>query len=83
MNYLVYILKSKTDGSFYIGYTSNIKKRLEEHNSGRSYYTRRKIPWDLVYKEEFKTKKEAIMREKQLKSKKSHRFIELLIKELP
>ncbi len=82
MNYIVYILQSEVDNSFYIGYTSNVEKRLEEHNNGKSYYTKRKIPWKTVYREIFKTKRDAIIREKQLKNKKSHRFIESLIKEL-
>jgi len=82
MNYIVYILQSEVDNSFYIGYTSNVEKRLEEHNNGKSYYTKRKIPWKIVYREIFKTKRDAIIREKQLKNKKSHRFIESLIKEL-
>jgi len=80
MNYIVYILQSEVDNSFYIGYTSNVEKRLEEHNNGKSYFTRRKIPWKLVYRETLKIKRDAIIREKQLKNKKSHKLIESLIK---
>ncbi|MBU1065833.1 GIY-YIG nuclease family protein [bacterium] len=51
MSYFTYILQSGLDQSFYIGYTANIKKRLEEHNNGESRYTKRKIPWKLVHLE--------------------------------
>jgi len=54
------------DGSFFIGFTSNIEKRLYEHNHGSTRYTSGLQPWKLVYKEEFLTKTEALKREKFL-----------------
>ncbi|MBK6912296.1 MAG: GIY-YIG nuclease family protein [Ignavibacteriales bacterium] len=33
-NYITYVLKSKLDSNFYVGYTTNLKQRLDEHNSG-------------------------------------------------
>jgi putative endonuclease len=68
MPYFVYILKSETTGNSYVGHTSNLEKRLIEHNSGKSLSTRRKKPWKLVYKDEYKTRTEAIQRERYLKS---------------
>lgn len=62
--YLVYVLQSLTDNSFYIGYTSNIEERLWEHNEGRTRYTKHKRPWNLMYKEDYQTRSEAIKREK-------------------
>ncbi|MDP2158823.1 MAG: GIY-YIG nuclease family protein [Nitrospirota bacterium] len=53
MPFFVYILKSEISGSSYVGYTSDITKRLLEHNSGKSISTRSKKPWRLVYQEEF------------------------------
>jgi putative endonuclease len=77
--YTVYILQSKLNGRFYIGHTSNIKKRLLEHNSGLTYSTRNYIPWDLVYKKDFNSKGFAQHIELKIKRMKSRKFIEKLI----
>ncbi len=52
--YTVYIIQSLKDDSFYIGYSANIEERINKHNNGNSRYTSKKIPWKLVYTEEFK-----------------------------
>ena len=67
MPYFVYIIQSEVDKTFYKGYTENIINRLEQHNRGESQYTSTKIPWRLVYLEELPTKKDALIREKQIK----------------
>lgn len=62
MNY-TYIVKCKDD-SLYTGWTNNIEKRMEDHNSGKgAKYTKPRIPVELVYYEEFETKEEAMSRE--------------------
>jgi len=78
MNFVVYILKSKVDGSFYTGYTKNLKRRLEEHNGGKSKYTSKKAPWIIHHFEEFSEKSEAIKRERFLKKQRNSRFYESL-----
>ncbi len=65
--YYVYLLKSKKNGSLYIGYTKNIKKRLKEHNSGVVGYTSKHKPWKLIYYESFLSLEDAKKREKSLK----------------
>ena len=66
--YHVYILKSlKTQGKLYIGYTKNMIKRLEQHNNGESNFTRKHLPWKLVYCESFLSLEDAKRREKSLK----------------
>jgi len=65
--YYVYIIHSQQKEVFYKGYTQHPEKRLFEHNNGLSRYTKGKDPWKMVYLEEFKTKKEALIRERQLK----------------
>ena len=65
--YQVYILRSKKDKNFYTGYTANLKKRLKEHNAGRVRSTSWRRPLELVYWEAFKTRSEAMRRERQLK----------------
>ena len=79
MEYIVYILQSEQDSSFYIGFTSNLEQRLVAHNSGKSRYTSRKIPWKLVYTETFKTRPEAMNREKFLKKQRNRDFYRKLI----
>jgi putative endonuclease len=79
--FFVYILQSQFDQSYYIGFTANLENRLKYHNEGKSRYTSKKIPWRIVYTEEFNTKKEALIRERFLKKQKSRRYIEDLIKE--
>ena len=63
---------SEATGRRYIGYTSDIDRRLREHNdkkAGKKRFTRKQPgPWSLVYQEEFSTRKEAMHREKFLKS---------------
>ena len=62
-----YILKC-SDGTLYTGWTNDITKRLESHNSGQgSKYTRSRLPVEPVYREEFETKEEAMSREWHLK----------------
>jgi putative endonuclease len=77
--YSVYILRSDIDGSFYIGVTSDIARRVDMHNSGLGRYTRHKIPWKLVYSEEFSTKPDALKREKFLKAQRNRDFYNRLI----
>jgi putative endonuclease len=76
----IYILQSEKDNSFYIGETDNLKERLKFHNKGLQRYTRNKIPWKLVYFEKYPNRREALKREKEIKRKKSKRYIEWLIK---
>ncbi len=76
--YLVYIIKNP-ERKYYVGYTKNIKSRLERHNKNRSNFTKNKREWILVYKEQFLNKRDAIKRENYIKSQKSKKFIESLI----
>lgn len=77
--YIIYILQSEKDNSYYVGHTSNLENRLSRHNSGREKYTKKKVPWRLVYQKEFKTKGEAMRYELKIKSMKSSKFIVELI----
>jgi len=76
--YFVYIIKN-TEGKYYVGYTKNIRERLERHNKNRSDFTKNKVKWNLVYKERLLNKGDAIKRENYIKSQKSKKFIESLI----
>lgn len=65
--FFVYLLQSEKDGSFYIGRTQNLDKRLNEHNAGKVYYTSRKLPWQRIYQEGYLHEELSKEREKQLK----------------
>ena len=65
--FFVYLLKSEKDGKLYIGYTNNLKRRLEEHTHGLSKATKPRGNLTLVYYESYKSRRDAVFREKQLK----------------
>lgn len=65
--YVVYILSSLKDQSYYVGYTSDVIKRLAQHNTGKSRYTKGHRPYQVVYTESFPTKAEAEKRESYIK----------------
>jgi len=78
MSYYAYILKSETNNKFYKGQSSNLDKRLADHNLGKTKSTKSGIPWKLVYKEKFDSRKQAIERERFFKSAYGRRFIKSL-----
>ena len=67
MFYYVYILQSSKNNSLYIGYNSNLKNRLREHNSGLSQATKPFIPYKLIFYEAFLDRTDVKNREKYLK----------------
>lgn len=73
--YCAYVLKSGIDGRLYKGHTDDLKKRLIEHNSGKTKSTKGYIPWELVYFETFKTREESILREKYFKTRSGRGFL--------
>jgi putative endonuclease len=79
MFFVTYILYSSKIDKYYIGSTENLEKRLENHNLGKSTFTSRGIPWLLVYFEEFSNRSDSLKREKEIKNKKSRKYIEYLI----
>jgi putative endonuclease len=69
--FYVYVLKSLVVERYYIGHTTDLEKRLAEHNRGKTRSTKGYLPWRLVYSENFETKSEAFRREQEIKSFKS------------
>ena len=80
----VYILYSNFLDKYYIGYTGDdIVERIRRHNSKvKKGFTAKANDWELVYKEAFADKSSAMIREKEIKSKKSRKYIEWLIAQL-
>ena len=79
--YYVYVLQSLKDKQFYVGYTDNLKSRLEEHNSGRVVSTKSRRPLKLVYYEAGLNQQDATKREKYLKTAWGKRYIKNRLKE--
>ncbi|TAK96018.1 GIY-YIG nuclease family protein [Patescibacteria group bacterium] len=75
MYYVVYILEDQLDKTWYIGFTTNLQQRLRDHQAKRSPYTSKKSSLKLIYAELYLDKKDALGREKYLKSGAGHRFI--------
>ena len=67
MPFYVYIIQSQADGTYYKGSTEHPLQRLTEHNEGKSRYTSSRLPWKLVYVEELSSKREMLIRERNLK----------------
>ncbi len=79
--YYVYVLKNKEDRSSYIGYTSDLKRRLLEHRNGKGGRTTRiKSGWKLIYFEAYFDKRDAIGREKFLKSGSGYKYLKKQLK---
>ena len=79
MPFSVYILYSQRLDKYYVGSSSNPELRLKYHNMGEKGWTKRGIPWELVFQQEFQDKKYAMEKEKFIKKQKSKQFIEYLI----
>lgn len=80
MFYYVYILRSTVNQSFYIGYTTDLRKRLQEHNTGLSAATKPYKPYSLIFYEAFPNKTDAKHREEYLKSGFGRRSINKMLK---
>lgn len=65
--YVVYLIQNNVSKELYVGYTSNLTRRLEEHNSGKTKSKKRMGPWVLIYAEAYRSKKDAVVREDKLK----------------
>lgn len=80
----VYVIKSESTDKIYVGQTENFESRIQRHNkeltsSTKSYTAKNKGPWRPVYKETFKTRSEAIKREKYLKSHVGRDYIKNIL----
>jgi len=80
VSYSVYVIRSERNGRYYIGFSSRTEARLAEHNAGRVKATRYLRPWALVHSEQFTDASAARRREYQLKSMKSRKYLDALIR---
>ena len=77
--YFVYILRSRKTGRYYIGQTNNLDRRFSFHNAGRERYTRRGIPWEVVFAKELASRSARRNCGDYIKKQKSIAFIEKVI----
>ena len=82
MGYFVYVISSdrNSKSTTYVGYTNNLKKRLNLHNKGKGAKFTRGRRWKIIYTEKYATKSEAISREYYIK--KNRKFRNFIKKEL-
>lgn len=81
MFHYVYLLQSETNGNLYVGYTTNIKRRILEHNKGLNFSTKNAKPWNLIFFEGYICDRDAKRREKYLKTNQGARLIKRMVKE--
>ncbi|MFA4873130.1 MAG: GIY-YIG nuclease family protein [Patescibacteria group bacterium] len=81
MFFYVYVLQSIKDNNKYIGYTNNLKRRLEEHRKGLNFATKFRLPFKLIYFEGCLNINDAKRREHYLKGTQGRRFLGLRLQE--
>lgn len=78
--FYIYILQNK-DGDLYKGYTSDLKKRLKEHNQGLNLSTKKGLPWKVIYYEACLVESDARRRERYLKTTQGARLLKRRLKD--
>jgi putative endonuclease len=73
--FYVYVLQSDADDGLYIGFSTDLRRRLKEHQEGKSFATSYRGPWRLIYYEAYLEEADALGREKYLKSGGGRRFL--------
>ena len=73
--FYVYVLKSINFDKFYTGFTSDLVKRLAEHNSGKTKSNKAYVPFEIIYTEEIESREDARKREKYLKTGAGRKFL--------
>ena len=73
--FYTYVLRSLKDGKLYIGWTNDLRKRIEKHNLGKSLSTNDRRPLKLIYYEACLSKENALKREKKLKTGFGRKYI--------
>ena len=80
--FYVYVLQSVVNKHFYVGHTKHILERWEEHNRGKSKFTKKFLPYRLVYFETFSSRPLAVKREIFFKSGKGREWLKEKLKQL-
>jgi len=78
--FYVYVIRSRKSGRLYTGSTNDLRKRLKQHNEGKSTWTKHKGPWEIIYYEASLNEEDARSREKYLKTGMGKRYIKNRLK---
>lgn len=78
--FYVYVLRSQKDGKLYTGFTDNVRKRIVEHNNGKVFSTKSRLPMYYIYMEICTDEHDARQREKYLKTGMGKRFLKQRLK---
>jgi len=79
--YCVYVLQSERDLLLYHGFTTNIERRIKDHNKGGTKSTSKRMPLKLIYCEFFISRKDAERREKYFKTNMGKRMLKLILRD--
>ncbi len=79
--YYVYVLKSQLDEKLYVGYTTNLKNRLQKHQSGEVLSTSPRRPFELIFYEGYKNMEDAKRREVYLKTSKGKSSLRMMLRD--
>ena len=71
----VYVLQSLSTKRYYVGYSQNLQRRFEEHQTNKSHATKNRGPWKLLYYEACGSSADALTRERYLKTAWGKRYI--------
>ncbi len=77
--FYIYVIKSLKDATRNIGSAANVQVRLVEHNRGKCRYTSGRMPWVLIYTEEYPARNLAMKREKFLKSGQGRKLLDVIL----
>lgn len=77
--YFVYVLLSLRDNKFYIGFSSNVERRLLEHQAGKNISTAHRRPLQLIFYEAFVSKEDALRRERYFKTSKGKTVLRMMV----
>lgn len=78
--YYTYVMKSEKNGKLYTGHTNDLRKRLEQHKTGKSMYTKGRGPFNLIYYEASLNEDDARSRELYLKSGRGKQYLKSRLK---
>jgi len=81
MFFYVYVLQSIKNKELYVGFTADLRKRIEKHNRKLNFSTKPYAPWKLIHYEAYLNKQDAKRREKYLKTNQGSRLLKRMLKE--
>lgn len=79
--FYVYILQSQADGYLYVGYSTNLKRRLREHLNHKVHSTAKLTQLELIHYEAYKSSLDAHRRELYLKTTQGKRMLKIMLRE--